>query len=92
MPDIVQEVEMLLKNNYNRLSFKTDGRPMDTVAHAYILSLHADKMSQTEIEKMVHNIQMNNDLWADMMEKSLDAEGPNCTSEWEAVSICYISL
>lgn len=90
MIDLIQNYEKLLKNNYKRLSSKTTGQPIETLAQAYTLSIHHGNMTKDEIQKMTNNIIAICDEWADMMEKSLAVEGPHCTSEWEPVTISYL--
>lgn len=90
MSDLIQFYEKLLKDNYKRLSSKTTGQPIETLAQAYTLSIHHGNMTKDEIQKMANNIIAICDEWADMMEKSLAEEGPHCTSEWEPVTISYL--
>lgn len=90
MIDLIQDYEKLLKDNYKRLTCKTAGQPIETLAQAYTLSIHHAKMTKDEIQNMTHSIISICDQWADMMEKSLAEEGPSCTSEWEPVTICYL--
>lgn len=91
MPTISEELDLHIIKNYKTLITKEFlSRPMDTIALAYILSINGDKMSKEEILLVVTKIESMNDEWSDMMEKELHVEGPNCTSEWEAMSISQV--
>lgn len=89
---LVKKIESeIIKRISDLISEKPSVRPMDTLAYAYYLSMEHAQFSEEIKNKLITKIVSINDAWCDMMEASLEKDGPNCTSEWEAMSIPFVS-